>query len=76
MGMSDCYGDAAERSDTENVATIHRAKERGVNGRPEYVRSTCEASLKRLKTDYIDLYYQHRIRANDIRRECRHLVDK
>lgn len=34
---------------------------RGVNGRPEYVRSACEASLSRLKTDYIDLYYQHRV---------------
>ena len=34
---------------------------RGVNGRPEYVRSSCEASLKRLKADHIDLYYQHRV---------------
>ncbi|MBV9339577.1 MAG: aldo/keto reductase [Acidobacteria bacterium] len=34
---------------------------RGVNGRPEYVRQSCEASLKRLGTDYIDLYYQHRV---------------
>jgi aryl-alcohol dehydrogenase-like predicted oxidoreductase len=33
----------------------------GVNGRPEYVRSACEASLQRLGTDYIDLYYQHRV---------------
>nr|XP_028945969.1 probable aldo-keto reductase 1 isoform X1 [Malus domestica] len=32
-----------------------------VNGSPEYVRSCCEASLKRLGVDYIDLYYQHRI---------------
>ncbi|KAK9919563.1 hypothetical protein M0R45_028152 [Rubus argutus] len=32
-----------------------------VNGSPEYVRSCCEASLKRLDVDYIDLYYQHRI---------------
>ncbi|MDA8332117.1 MAG: aldo/keto reductase, partial [Candidatus Dormibacteraeota bacterium] len=30
-------------------------------GRPEYVRSSCEASLARLGTDYIDLYYQHRV---------------
>ncbi|HKK02250.1 MAG TPA: aldo/keto reductase, partial [Desulfuromonadales bacterium] len=36
-------------------------KARGVNGRPEYVRSACEASLKRLGTDHIDLYYQHRV---------------
>ncbi len=34
---------------------------RAINGRPEYVRSACEASLKRLGVDYIDLYYQHRV---------------
>jgi aryl-alcohol dehydrogenase-like predicted oxidoreductase len=33
----------------------------GVNGRPDYVRQACEASLRRLKTDVIDLYYQHRV---------------
>ncbi len=33
----------------------------GVNGRPEYVRSACDASLERLGVDYIDLYYQHRV---------------
>jgi aryl-alcohol dehydrogenase-like predicted oxidoreductase len=32
-----------------------------VNGTPEYVKSACEASLKRLGTDYIDLYYLHRV---------------
>lgn len=32
----------------------------GVSGSPEYVKASCDASLKRLKTDYIDLYYQHR----------------
>jgi aryl-alcohol dehydrogenase-like predicted oxidoreductase len=37
---------------------------RGVNGSPENVRASCEASLKRLGVDYIDLYYQHRIDAN------------
>ena len=37
------------------------ATKRGVSGRPEYVRSACEASLRRLGTDYIDLYYQHRV---------------
>ena len=36
----------------------------GVNGKPEYVMSACEASLKRLKVDHIDLYYQHRVDAN------------
>jgi aryl-alcohol dehydrogenase-like predicted oxidoreductase len=34
---------------------------RGINGRPEYVRSSCEASLARLRTEYIDLYYMHRM---------------
>jgi aryl-alcohol dehydrogenase-like predicted oxidoreductase len=33
----------------------------GVNGRPEYVRRSCDASLQRLGVDYIDLYYQHRV---------------
>lgn len=33
----------------------------GVDGSPEYVRQACEASLSRLGTDYIDLYYQHRV---------------
>lgn len=34
---------------------------KGINGRPEYVRSACDASLRRLGTDHIDLYYQHRV---------------
>jgi len=33
----------------------------GQNGRPEYVRAACDASLRRLTTDVIDLYYQHRV---------------
>jgi aryl-alcohol dehydrogenase-like predicted oxidoreductase len=33
----------------------------GINGRPEYVRAACEASLARLGVDHIDLYYQHRV---------------
>jgi aryl-alcohol dehydrogenase-like predicted oxidoreductase len=33
----------------------------GQNGRPEYVRSACDASLKRLGVDHVDLYYQHRV---------------
>jgi aryl-alcohol dehydrogenase-like predicted oxidoreductase len=36
-------------------------RRRGVNGRPDYVKQAAEASLKRLGTDYIDLYYQHRV---------------
>ncbi len=35
----------------------------GISGRPEYVRSACDASLKRLGLDHIDLYYQHRVDA-------------
>ena len=34
---------------------------RGLNGRPDYVHEACTASLKRLGTDYIDLYYLHRV---------------
>jgi aryl-alcohol dehydrogenase-like predicted oxidoreductase len=33
----------------------------GVNGKPDYVRAACDASLKRLGVDHIDLYYQHRV---------------
>lgn len=37
---------------------------RGVNGKPEYVKLACDASLERLGTDHIDLYYQHRVDPN------------
>jgi len=46
---------------------IQRSKDkdtRNVNGSPEYVRQACDASLKRLGIDYIDLYYQHRVDPN------------
>jgi aryl-alcohol dehydrogenase-like predicted oxidoreductase len=33
----------------------------GINGRPEYVRAACDASLQRLGVDHVDLYYQHRV---------------
>jgi aryl-alcohol dehydrogenase-like predicted oxidoreductase len=36
----------------------------GVNGRPEYVAQACEASLKRLGVDHIDVYFQHRVDPN------------
>ncbi|HEY6951450.1 MAG TPA: aldo/keto reductase [Bacteroidota bacterium] len=55
------------RRDSVVLATkfgIVRTKDpsvRGVNGRPEYVRQSCDGSLKRLGTDRIDLYYQHRV---------------
>jgi aryl-alcohol dehydrogenase-like predicted oxidoreductase len=57
----------ATRRDEVVVATkfgIRRAPDGsplGISGRPEYVREACEASLKRLGVDHIDLYYQHRI---------------
>jgi aryl-alcohol dehydrogenase-like predicted oxidoreductase len=43
------------------VRDVENPTRRGVNGRPEYVRSACEASLRRLAVDHIDLYYQHRV---------------
>ncbi len=39
-------------------------RKRSVNGKPEYVKSACDASLKRLGVDHIDLYYQHRVDKN------------
>src|SRR5690242_5562062 len=42
------------------VRSLSDPNVRSISGRPEYVRSACDASLKRLATDYIDLYYQHR----------------
>jgi aryl-alcohol dehydrogenase-like predicted oxidoreductase len=38
-----------------------RPQIRGLNGKPDYVKKACEASLKRLGVDHIDLYYQHRV---------------
>jgi aryl-alcohol dehydrogenase-like predicted oxidoreductase len=60
----------ADRRDQVVLATkfgIQRGEDasfRGINGRPEYVHQACDASLKRLKVDYIDLYYQHRVDPN------------
>jgi aryl-alcohol dehydrogenase-like predicted oxidoreductase len=44
-----------------NVRDPDNPSNRSINGRPEYVRQACDASLSRLGTDYIDLYYQHRV---------------
>jgi len=39
-------------------------KQAGTDSRPEHIKKVCEASLKRLKTDHIDLFYQHRVDPN------------
>ncbi|HEX4430134.1 MAG TPA: aldo/keto reductase [Frankiaceae bacterium] len=44
-----------------NVRDPENPANRSVNGRPEYVRQACDASLQRLGVDHIDLYYQHRV---------------
>jgi aryl-alcohol dehydrogenase-like predicted oxidoreductase len=43
------------------VRDPNEPRARGVNGRPEYVLSACDASLRRLGLEHIDLYYQHRV---------------
>jgi aryl-alcohol dehydrogenase-like predicted oxidoreductase len=44
-----------------NVRDPDDPANRSINGRPEYVRQACDASLQRLGVDHIDLYYQHRV---------------
>jgi len=57
-----------DRRDQVVLATkfglVRDPKRRGVYGQPEYVRKSCEASLRRLGVDTIDLYYQHRLDRN------------
>lgn len=43
------------------VRDPHDPNRRGISGKPEYVRAACDASLKRLGVEVIDLYYQHRV---------------
>jgi len=43
------------------IVRTNDSRFRGVSGRPEYVRASCDASLKRLGVDAVDLYYQHRV---------------
>jgi aryl-alcohol dehydrogenase-like predicted oxidoreductase len=43
------------------IVRNERGERLGINGRPEYVRSSCDASLKRLGIEQIDLYFQHRV---------------
>jgi aryl-alcohol dehydrogenase-like predicted oxidoreductase len=45
----------------ENGRSVENSKITGTDSRPEHIREVVEASLKRLKTDYIDLLYQHRV---------------
>ncbi|MBM7702267.1 aldo/keto reductase [Metabacillus iocasae] len=49
---------------TKFGAQRNEVKFLGYNGSPQYVKEACEASLKRLGTDYIDLYYLHRVDPN------------
>ncbi len=56
-----------DRRDSVTIATKFGNERRpdgswvGINGRPEYVKAACDASLKRLGVDVIDLYFQHRV---------------
>jgi aryl-alcohol dehydrogenase-like predicted oxidoreductase len=75
LDTADVYGDGANeelvgraiagRRDEVVLATKFGLSRRDgafvVNGRPEYVRTCCDASLTRLGTDHVDLYYQHRV---------------
>ncbi len=60
----------ADRRDEVQLATKFGNERRpdgswvGINGRPEYVRAACDASLERLGVETIDLYYQHRVDAS------------
>jgi len=65
-------GAIAQRRDEVFLATKFGIKlvsednliDRVIDGRPEYVREACDASLRRLSVDHIDLYYQHRVDPN------------
>lgn len=47
-----------------DIDPVTGARNGGVNSRPEHIRAVAEASLKRLRTDHIDLFYQHRVDPN------------
>jgi aryl-alcohol dehydrogenase-like predicted oxidoreductase len=75
LDTADVYGDGSnerlvgrairDRRDRVVLATkfgmVRDGSGRGVNGRPEYARSSCDASLRRLGVETIDLYYLHRV---------------
>jgi aryl-alcohol dehydrogenase-like predicted oxidoreductase len=46
------------------VRDVNDPARRGISGKPDYVRQACDASLKRLSVEHIDLYYQHRVDPN------------
>ena len=63
MGMSQSYGpNPGDRDDM--IGVLRGAVDRGVNSRPENIRRAVEGSLARLRTDVIDLLYQHRVDPN------------
>ena len=77
LDTADVYGGGANERLLANVLTARRgdivlatkfglvrapeSAPLGINGTPEYVRAACDASLKRLGVEHIDLYYQHRV---------------
>jgi aryl-alcohol dehydrogenase-like predicted oxidoreductase len=77
LDTADIYGDSERQVGKALVGRRHQtvlatkfgfvgaigARDRGIDGSPEYVRKACEASLKRLGVDHIDLYYLHRVDA-------------
>lgn len=52
------------RSEVILATKFGMISETGINSRPEHIRQVCDASLKRLRTEYIDLFYQHRVDPN------------
>jgi aryl-alcohol dehydrogenase-like predicted oxidoreductase len=59
--IADRRGDVILATKFGIVRDSEDPRSRGVNGRPEYVHSACDASLRRLGVEHIDLYYQHRV---------------
>ncbi len=59
--IADRRGDVVVATKFGIVRDLNDPTVRGVNGRPDYVHDACDASLRRLGLDHIDLYYQHRV---------------
>src|ERR687894_277540 len=67
MGMSGVYGPRGQaRALATKFGNVRGAdgSRLGISGRPDYVKGACEASLRRLGVEVIDLYYQHRVDPN------------